>query len=173
MAFVLLAASLVWQAGATKADASEPPADTSGAAYADRLLAEINGRRAALGSPPLRFISGAANQAIDRYLTDLGPRMRAQRVCLHGNYDPTPPGWEYVEQSEPRVRGRARGEVLACPADGHFWSSGQIAETWWASQYHHLALYADRDADALACGAIEQSPDGEGFGIVACVVYAT
>jgi hypothetical protein len=63
--------------------------------------------------------------------------------------------------------GEARGEVLACPGPEPYWTPDLAAEQWWESPSHFAVLYADPDANALACSASglrEGATDGKGRG---------
>src|SRR5262245_55832076 len=75
--------------------------------YLDQLLAEINARRAMVGTPPLAYIAPEANSAVGGYLADLTPQMEAYRSCFHGQNNPVAPGWDYVAASG--IDGEARG----------------------------------------------------------------
>ena len=103
-------------------------------AYLDDLLTEINARRARIHSPALAYVSSDANFAVTRYLTDLTPRMIAQKTCFHGQNNPVAPSWDYVTASG--FDARVGGEVLGCPGESFFWSPQQIADGWWSSPSH-------------------------------------
>src|SRR5262249_34403482 len=62
----------------------------------DQLLAEINARRALVGTPPVVYIAPEANAAVGGYLADLTPQMQAYRSCFHGQNNPVAPAWDYV-----------------------------------------------------------------------------
>ena len=79
LAVALLAASTIVApfaaAPAALAAPSAVSAEAPAAAYMDRLLGEINARRARVGTPALTYVAPAANQAVSQYLTDLTPPM--------------------------------------------------------------------------------------------------
>lgn len=145
------------------------PADAASAAYLDQLLNEINARRAKIGSPPVGYITADANAAVTQYLTDLTPRMEAVHSCFHGQNNPVAPSWDYVSASG--LGTPAHGEVLACPGDNGFWTAPKIADGWWNSPSHFRALYADRTANAVACGTYGPQNGGQAFETIACVTY--
>src|SRR4051812_24294323 len=78
------------------------------------------------------------------------PAMAWPRPCQHhlvgGAFS-----WEYVLATG--FDGEARGEVLACPGPVPYWTPGRTAEQWWESPHHFSVLYADPDANGLACSA--------------------
>jgi hypothetical protein len=135
----------------------------------DQLLNEINARRARAGTGPVAYAPGDANPAVTQYLADLTPRMVAMRSCFHGMYDPVAPGWDYVAATG--LAGEARGEVLGCPGQGYYWTAKTIADGWWNSPSHFRSLYADPNANAVACGAYGVGSNGNGYQTVACVTY--
>jgi hypothetical protein len=161
-------APLVGSSDALAAPAAVP-AEAPSAAYLDQLLAEINARRARVGSPPLTYIGNDANLAVAQYLTDLTPVMKARRLCFHGANNPVAAGWDYVAASG--VDARVGGEVLGCPGDGFYWTPQQIADGWWGSPSHFRSLYGDADANAVACGAYGPGNGSRGYQTVACVTY--
>lgn len=137
--------------------------------YMDQLLSEINARRAMAGTPPIVYAASAANAAVDRYLADLTPMMLAYNSCFHGTGDPVRPAWDYVAMSG--LAGEPRGEVIACPDSNGFWTAKKIADGWWDSPMHHMSLYADWDANAVACGAYGSLKGGSAYQTIACVTY--
>ena len=145
------------------------PAEAPSSAYMDQLLAEINARRARVGTAPVAYAPGDANPAVSQYLADLTPRMVAMRTCFHGMHNPVAPGWDYVAATG--LAGEARGEVLGCPGQGYYWSARAIADGWWNSPSHFRSLYADRNANAVACGAYGAGGNRNGYQTVACVTY--
>lgn len=146
---------------------SAAPAEAPSAAYLDQLLDEINARRAAADGAAIGYAADEANQAVSQYLADLTPQMQAYHSCFHGMYNPVAPSWDYVAASG--LDAEARGEVLGCPGDGFYWTPRQIADGWWNSPSHFEELYADPDANALACGAYQAGRNG--YQTVACVTY--
>lgn len=143
------------------------PAAAPSGDYLDRLLGEINARRATIGSPPLAYATPRANQAVGQYLADLTPLMWAMHSCFHGMYNPVAPGWDYVKDAG--LGGEPRGEVIGCPGEGFYWSPQQIADGWWGSPAHFEALYRDAHANVVACGTY--GPGRGGFETVACITY--
>jgi uncharacterized protein YkwD len=137
--------------------------------YLDRLLDEINARRAMVGTPPVTYFAPEANAAINGYLADLTPQMVAYNACFHGQNNPVPPSWDYV--SAQGIDAEARGEVLACPDSNGYWTSDRIAEAWLHSPTHFQELYADWDANAVACGTYGAQRGGAAFETIACVTY--
>jgi hypothetical protein len=170
-AAVMLAASLLVTPAAMPRDAVAAPAEAKRSApsdgYLDRLLHEINGRRAMVGSPPLAYAHAGANAAVGQYLADLTPMMTSMHACFHGTHNPVAPGWDYVAASG--VGGEARGEVIGCPMDGYQWTPEQVAATWWESPAHFQSLYGDPDANVVACGGYGQGR--RGYESVACVTF--
>ncbi len=137
--------------------------------YLDRLLDEINARRAEAGSPPLVYVASGANEAVNAYLADLTPELESIGACYHGSYNPTAPAWDYVAAAG--VDAPPRGEVLACPDESGYWTADHTADSWWGSPIHFDELYADADANALACGTYGPQRDGEAYVTIACVTY--
>ena len=172
-AAAMLAVSALFTPATTPSDAlaapGAAPAEAPSSAYMEQLLGEINARRARAGAAPLAFAPGDANPAVSQYLADLTPLMVAMRSCFHGMNNPVAPGWDYVAASG--LAGEARGEVLGCPGEGFYWSPNAIADGWWSSPSHFRSLYADRGANAVACGAYGAGRDGKGYQTVACVTY--
>jgi len=166
LAASLLVAPLATPESALAAPAQARPARQS-AGYLDQLLNEINGRRALVGSPPLSYADGSANDAVGQYLADLTPLMMSMNVCFHGQHNPVAPGWDYVSASG--LDGEARGEVIGCPMGGFQWTPQQITQSWWESPAHFQALYGDPDANIVACngyGGGQRGPES-----VACVTF--
>jgi hypothetical protein len=170
-AAALLAASVInapSSAFAAGKKASAPPAASSDA-YLNQLLHEINARRAQVGTPPVVYINDDANAAVGSYLADLTPQMEALGACFHGQHNPVAPGWDYVAAIG--LDGEARGEVLACPDGNGYWTTSRIADGWWGSPVHFEYLYADADANAIACGTYGPQRGGQAFETIACVTY--
>jgi uncharacterized protein YkwD len=157
-------------APADQTDVSAGVVDARAASYLDQLLAEINGRRARAGSPPVVYAGTGANQAVGHYLADLTPMMVAMHACFHGNGNPVSPGWDYVRGSG--FEATARGEVLACPDQNGYWTAAKIADGWWGSPSHREILYADADVTAIACGTYGPERGGRAYETIACVTYA-
>lgn len=67
--------------------------------------------------------------------------------------------------------GEARGEVLACPGEGFYWTPQAIADGWWNSTSHWRSLYADAQINAVACGAYGPGRGGAAYQTIACVTY--
>lgn len=139
------------------------------ASYVQQLLDEINGHRGHDGSPPLRYVSPNANQAVSQYLSDLTPRMLAANSCFHGTggTEGVQPSWDYMAANG--VNERALGEVLGCPGFDGYWTPSQIANRWWQSPPHRTKLYLDRTADTLACGVYGPQRGGKAYQTIACV----
>jgi len=165
----MLALSAIVAPSVAAADPAAAPAELPSPAYMEQLLGEINARRARAGTAPVAYATGDANPAVSQYLADLTPRMVAMRSCFHGMNDPVAPGWDYVAATG--LAGEARGEVLGCPGQGYFWSTGAIADGWWNSPSHFRSLYADPNANAVACGAYGADSTSTGYQTVACVTY--
>ena len=161
--------ALVAAAPAALAAPVAAPVEAPPSAYRDELLAEINARRARAGTAPVAYVPGDANPAVTQYLADLTPRMVALQTCFHGMHDPVAPGWDYVAATG--RAGEALGEVLGCPGQGYYWTPTAIAAGWWSSPSHFRSLYADRNANAVACGAYGAAGNGNGYQTVACVTY--
>ena len=171
-AAMLALSAIVAPAAAPSAALAAPvaaPAEAPSSAYMDQLLSEINARRARAGTAPIAYAPGNANPAVSQYLADLTPMMVSMRSCFHGMNNPVAPGWDYVAASG--LNGEARGEVLACPGDGYYWSAKAIADGWWNSPSHFRSLYADPNANAVACGAYGAGRNGNAYQTVACVTY--
>jgi hypothetical protein len=145
------------------------PAPVSSDTYLDQLLDEINARRAQVGTQPVAYIAADANAAVASYLADLTPQMLAYNACFHGQHNPVAPGWDYVAATG--LDGEARGEVLACPDDNGYWTTSRIADGWFGSPVHFQYLYADADANAIACGTYGPQRGGQAFETIACVTY--
>jgi hypothetical protein len=148
---------------------SAPQFTGSAGPYLDRLLDEINYRRALVGTPPVGYITSDANNAMSNYLADLTPQMMAYNSCFHGQHNPVAPGWDYV--ADAGVDGEARGEVLACPDGNGYWTTDRIADAWLHSPSHFQELYADFDANAVACGTYGAQRGGAAYATIACVTY--
>ena len=133
--------------------------------FLERLLAEINLRRARAGTVPLASLGERANGALEWYLADLTPAMEAAGDCFHGE----PPGWDYVARIG--VAGDPAGEVIACPGPDGYWTPERIAEAWWASPGHQHVLYRNADARAIACGVRGPQRGGSAYRAIACVTY--
>jgi uncharacterized protein YkwD len=154
---------------AKKGQIAKQPAAAPSGDFLGQLLAEINARREMVGTPPVAYIADEANAAVSDYLADLTPQMEAYNSCFHGQNNPIAPGWDYVAASG--IEGEARGEVLACPDDNGFWTSDRIADAWMNSPAHFQELYADFDANAVACGTYGSQRGGRAFETIACVTY--
>ena len=163
------APALAADVAAAQTETSAGILDASAASYLDRLLDEINERRARAGNGPVVFAGSEANQAVGQYLADLTPRMVAMRSCFHGTGNPVAPGWDYVKGSG--FSGEARGEVLACPGDNGFWTAPNIADGWWGSATHRQSLYGDPRVNAIACGTFGPQNGGRAYQTIACVTY--
>jgi hypothetical protein len=115
-----------------------------------RLLDEINKRRDVVGTQHLSFIPADASAVLDGFLAQTMPSMAWPRPCQHhivgGAFS-----WEYVQATG--FDGDPRGEVLACPGPQPYWTPSRAAEQWWESPSHFAVLYADPDANGLACSA--------------------
>ncbi|MCC7372561.1 MAG: hypothetical protein IT306_29375 [Chloroflexi bacterium] len=145
-----------------------PPADAAPAADDDevadafllRLRDEINARRAHLGAQSLAYVPAHANAALDGFLAETAPALAWPSPCMHhlvgGNFS-----WDFVQAAG--FDGEARGEVLACPGPEPYWTPDRAADQWWESPVHFEVLYADADANALACSAYGVS-SGSGGG---------
>ena len=169
-AAMLAVSTIVGPAAAPASALAAPvaaPAEAPSGDYMDQLLGEINARRARAGTAPVAYAPGDANPAVSQYLADLTPRMVAQRTCFHGMNNPVAPGWDYVAATG--LAGEARGEVLGCPGQGYYWSAQAITDGWWNSPSHFKSLYADPNANAVACGAYGAGRNG--YQTVACVTY--
>ncbi|MCC7370950.1 MAG: hypothetical protein IT306_21225 [Chloroflexi bacterium] len=150
--------------GKEKESAARPSGD-----YLEQLLGEINRHRAHAGTRPLAIAPTRANRAVDQYLADLTPVMLAYGACFHGDYNPVPPGWDYVTAAG--LGGDALGEVLACPDDSGYWTPARIAQSWWESPIHQQAIYDDPDANVVACGAFGPRRGGQAYVTIACVTF--
>jgi uncharacterized protein YkwD len=143
--------------------------DSPPGSYLEQLLDEINAGRARAGTAPLAYAGAGANDAIGRYLADLTPVLVAEGTCFHGGGTTLGMGWDYVAPAD--AIGEARGEVLACPGRGHYWTAQAVAEAWWGSPSHRHTLYDDPSADTVACGTHAPRDDGRAFRTVACITY--
>ena len=116
-----------------------------------RLLDEINDRRDEVGTPHLAFVPRPANDALDAFLGATVPAIAWPGPCGHqlvdGGYS-----WDYVHAAT-GFDAEARGEVLACPGPEPYWTPDRAAEMWWDSPVHFGILYADPEANAVACSA--------------------
>jgi hypothetical protein len=117
-------------------------------AFLHRLLDEINARRSALGNQRLSYVPAQANAALDGFLAETAPALAWPGPCMHNLVDGAF-SWDYVLATG--FGGEARGEVLACPGPEPYWTPGRAAEQWWDSPIHFDVLYADGDANAVAC----------------------
>jgi hypothetical protein len=130
-----------------------PRADDENVAdpFLNRLLDEINIRRDAVGTPRLVFVPRPANDALNSFLGYTAPTIAWPGPCMHqlinGGYS-----WDYM-QAATGFDAEARGEVLACPGPEPYWTPDRAAEQWWESPVHFDVLYADWDANAVACSA--------------------
>jgi hypothetical protein len=148
MIAVLLAspAAAVPAAAAPVADHDDDVSDP----YLGRLLDEINKRRDAIGTQHLAYIPASANAALDGFLAQTLPAMAWPRPCQH-HLASGSLSWDYVRATG--FDGEARGEVMACPGPEPYWTPDRVAEHWWESPTHFSVLYADPDANGLACSA--------------------
>lgn len=149
---------LIAQIAVPAADAA-PVADDDEVAdgFLLRLLEEINQRRASIGNPGLSFVPAQANAALDDFLAEAAPALAWPGPCMHRLVDGAF-SWDYVNAAG--FGGEARGEVLACPGPEPYWTPDRAADQWWVSPIHFEVLYADPDANALACSAYGVSGDG-------------
>jgi len=176
-AALLLAASTlsVSSFGITTAEAAPAegkkgsPAAASSGDYLNQLLHEINARRAAVGTPPVHYAAPEVNEAVAQYLADLTPQMEAYGSCFHGQYNPVAPSWDYVAAAG--LEGEVHGEVLGCPDDNGYWTTGRIADGWWNSPSHFEELYGDADVNVVACGTYGPLRGGQAYVTIACVMY--
>jgi hypothetical protein len=167
-AAAIVAAPLV--AAPDPASANAPSEDAARAdRYLGELLAEINARRARVGTPPLAYAGPSANAAVSQYLADLTPLMVAYNACFHGMGNPVAPGWDYVAASG--LRGEVGGEVLGCPGNDGYWTPKRIADGWWSSPSHFQSLYGDPSARLLACGTYGPQKNGSAYQTIACLTY--
>jgi hypothetical protein len=130
--------------------ATREPSDPVTDAFLNRLLGEINHRRDRLGNQHLTYIPARANAALDGFLAESAPSIAWPGPCMHhlvgGAFS-----WDFVLAAG--FGGEARGEVIACPGPEPYWTPDRAAEQWWESPIHFGVLYADPDANALACSA--------------------
>ena len=124
--------------------------DEIGDAFLNRLLGEINARRANLGNQPLAFVPASVNSALDGYFAQVEPAIAWPGPCMHTTVGGAF-AWDYVLAAG--YGGEPRGEVLACPGPEPYWTPGLTAEQWWESPIHFDVLDADPDANTLACSA--------------------
>lgn len=144
--FALIAPLMVSPVAAAPTRADDEVSD----AFLRRLLDEINARRGLLGHPPLAFVPASANAALDGFLAQTAPAMAWPGPCMHHLVNDAF-SWDYVMAAG--FGGEARGEVLACPGPEPYWTPDRAAEQWWESPIHFGVLYADFDANAVACSA--------------------
>ena len=170
-ALALVAAGLlapIWHTPApalAEAAPDEVARRAEAAPYMAQLLGEINRRREQAGTAPLAYAPDDANGAVGQYLADLTPQMVSAHSCFHGS----PPGWDYV--SAAGFGAEPRGEVLACPSNDAYWTPARIADGWWNSPMHQRVLYADPNANAVACGTFGPQRGGAAYQTIACVTY--
>ncbi|MFN8637155.1 MAG: hypothetical protein U0893_25180 [Chloroflexota bacterium] len=126
-------------------------------AFLNRLLDEINARRANLGTQPLTFVPASVNSALDGYFAQAEPAIAWPGPCMHTMVGGAM-AWDYVLAAG--YGGEPRGEVLACPGPDPYWTPDLTAEQWWESPVHFDVLYADPDANALACSVYGRGPVG-------------
>ena len=117
-------------------------------AFLARLLDEINQRREMAGTQPLTYIPPDATAALDDFFAQALPALAWPGPCVHQLVDGEV-SWDPVLATG--FGGEARGEVLACPGPEPYWTPDRAAEEWWESPAHFEVLYADPDANALAC----------------------
>jgi hypothetical protein len=122
-----------------------------------RLLEEINARRASLGNQGLSYVPAQANAALDGFLAETAPALAWPGPCMHHLVDGAF-SWDYVNAAG--FDGEARGEVLACPGPEPYWTPDRAADQWWGSPIHFDVLYADPEANALACSAYGVNSSG-------------
>jgi uncharacterized protein YkwD len=166
-AFISLALTI--QIAAIPADAA-PVADEAVAdAFLLRLLDEINARRGSLGTQPLVYVPAHANAALDVFLAETAPANAWPGPCMHhlvaGSFS-----WDVVQAAG--FGGEARGEVIACPGPEPYWTPDRTADQWWTSPIHFGVLYADTDANAIACSAYGVSGGGSRRGRVSGAAMA-
>jgi hypothetical protein len=130
--------------------AAVPARDDAAEAFLDRLLDAINSRREAAGTQRLAYVPADANAALDGFLAEVVAALVWPEPCVHQLVDDAF-SWDRVLAAG--FGGEARGEVLACPGPEPYWTPDRAAEQWWDSPIHHDILYADPDANALACSA--------------------
>jgi hypothetical protein len=155
-----LLAALLMVAPIAAAPATAAPAqdDADADAFLNRLLDEINLRRDVVGTQHLAYVPASANAALDGFLDQTMPFLAWPGPCMHhlvgGAYS-----WDFVLAAG--FGGNPHGEVLACPGPGPYWTPNRAAEQWWNSPIHFGVLYADPDANALACSAHGVQPGGK------------
>jgi hypothetical protein len=115
-----------------------------------RLLDEINLRRQTAGTPRLSFVPRRANDALVEFLGEMAPSLGWPEPCGHVTVGGGS-SWDYM-QARVGFGAEAHGEVLACPGPVPYWTPERTAEIWWTSPVHREILYADPDANAVACG---------------------
>jgi hypothetical protein len=155
---VIAALMLIAPVAAAPAAAAPVQSDDDVAgAFLHRLLDEINLRRDALGNQHLSYVPAQANAALDGFLAETAPSIAWPGPCMH-NVVGGAFSWDYVLATG--FGGEARGEVLACPGPEPYWTPDRAAEQWWESPMHFGVLYADGDANAVACSAVGIQGDG-------------
>lgn len=136
------------------------------------LLSEINARRAMVGTAPLALATHGANGALDDFLAFVGPSLMYPNPCMHLTIGDAL-AWDFV--ADRGYGGSPLGEVLACPtADADaYWTPALAADSWMASPSHAGILYADPDANAIACGAYATRRSGRAVAAAAvlCVTF--
>ena len=141
---------LTVQIAVAPVDAAPAAADEVADGFLLRLLDEINVRRASIGNQGLSYVPAHANAALDGFLTATAPSLAWPGPCMHRLVDGAF-SWDYVNAAG--FGGEARGEVLACPGPEPYWTPDRAADQWWVSPIHFDVLYADPEANTLACSA--------------------
>lgn len=166
-AFIALA--LTTQIAVAPADAAPAADEEIADGFLLRLLDEINARRGSLGAQPLSYVPAHANAALEGFLAETAPAIAWPGPCMHhlvgGSFS-----WDYVQAAG--FGGEARGEVLACPGPEPYWTPDRTADQWWASPVHFGVLYADVDANTIACSAYGVSGGGSRRGRVSDAAMA-
>ena len=121
-------------------------------AFLVHLLEAINQRRDKNGTQHLAFVPASANAALDAFLAETVSEIEWPGLCMHHVVDGSF-SWDFVMAAG--FGGDPRGEVLACPGPEPYWTPDRAAEQWWDSPVHFDVLYADPDANALACSAYD------------------
>lgn len=156
-ASVIAVIILTSQIAVAPVDAAPAADDEVADGFLLRLRDEINARRASIGNQGLSFVPAHANAALDGFLAQTAPSIAWPGPCMHrlvgGAFS-----WDYVNAAG--FGGEARGEVLACPGPEPYWTPDRAADQWWGSPVHFDVLYADPDANALACSAYGMSDGG-------------
>lgn len=143
-----MALSMVLQLGPPSAAAAPVADDEIADAFLNRLLDEINARRGNLGTQPLAYVPASVSSALDGYLAAVTPAIAWPGPCTHLTIDGAY-SWDFLFAAG--YDGEARGEVIACPGPEPYWTPDRTAEQWWESPVHFDVLYADPDANVLAC----------------------